>query len=275
MGSNFLPSGYSVVKKFKETGQKKVYLSKNTQDNLEVVKIGKSPSSNSLKRAKREIEVQQQIDSKYFPKVLKFEVFKGTNFRIIEEYIESDPLSVSFDRFNSSVEIIDLLDHLVTAMKPLWEKEIIHRDLKPDNILIKPKGKPAIIDLGIVLAKDMTQITFPFAKMSPCTPTYAAPELLKYRRYEVNHRTDQFILGINLLQIMMDGQHPFDPSIVGGNSIPENILNRNFDNSILSAEEFSKLRPIINRILSKEPYGRFRTPGMLKEEIHLIKEKLQ
>ena len=146
----------------------------------------------------------------------------------------SDPLS-----------ILKLLQALVSGLDLLWRVRITHRDLKPDNILIRDDGSPVIIDLGIILAIEQTDLTYSFAPFSPCTPRYAAPEQLKNRRAEIDHRTDQFILGIDVMELIGGGVHPFDPSVLGcGNSIPENIINNKWTKEKLDCADFLSIKDL-------------------------------
>ncbi|MBC8458913.1 MAG: protein kinase [Deltaproteobacteria bacterium] len=262
---------FTLIKSFKNTGQKKVSLAKpNRGGEPVIIKIGKSPSQHLFKRAKREVEVQRSLKSSYYPKNFDFILFEGNRFVIVEEYIESQALSDCFDIFRGPRDILILLKHLICGLDLIWKSKVTHRDLKPDNILIKPDKTPVIIDLGIVLAEEKSTLTLPFSR-SPCTPNYAAPEQLKNRRAEIDHRTDQFILGIDILQLIEEGKHPFSPSYVGfGANIPENILNGNLIKNRLNDSKFVKMKALVSRLLAPEPYKRFRNTNLLKEEIAIV-----
>jgi serine/threonine protein kinase len=258
-------NNFTLIKPFKDTGQKKVYLlGPKAGGDPVILKIGKSSSPALFKRAQREVEVQRTLDSDYYPKNINFILFDGNQFVIVEEYIESDALSNCFDRFTEPLDILILLKHLISGLDLIWKSRITHRDLKPDNILIKPDKTPVIIDLGIVLAEDKTMLTsFP---CGPCTPAYAAPEQLKYRRAEIDHRTDQFILGIDMLQLIAGGKHPFD-NVGSGLPIPENILFGNLVKENLDSDKFKPMSGLIVKLLAPEPYKRFSNTDALKIEI--------
>ena len=259
---------FAIIKSFKETGQKQVYLSNHPKFGQVVLKIGKSPSEQRLKRAKREIEIQRSLESPFYPKIFDFLVFENFQFVMVEEFIESQPLSCCPERFKTPKSILGLLNSLVFGLNLLWTKKVIHRDIKPDNILIKKDYSPVIIDLGIILAIDKTDLTHPFAVRGPCTPAYSSPEQLINRRAEIDHRTDQFILGIDMMQLIAAGHHPFDPqSVRSGNSIPENIIKGAWNREPLEANPFVRMKPLMCKLLAPEPYQRFRTPDQFKREI--------
>ena len=164
---------------------------------------------------------------------------------------------------------IDLIIQLVTGLKIIWVKHVVHRDLKPDNILILPSGETKIIDLGIARLLDMESITRTLAMRGPCTPIYAAPEQLSNRKTEITVRTDQFNLGILMLQLLLRGQHPFDPTVVGsGVSTVENILRDNWARVKLNVPDLLPLRPVLLRLLGHEPYQRYRNDELLLEDLH-------
>lgn len=259
---------FKIVKSFKETGQKRVFLAEHSDFGRVMVKVGRSPNQARLNRAIREVEVQRSLDSRYYPRNFDFQVFDDFQFVIIEEFIDSQPLSESYENFSDPLSILRLLDSLVDGLDLLWRKKTTHRDLKPDNILIKGDGSPVIIDLGIVLAIERTDITPPYAPFSPCTPRYAAPEQLKNRRADVDHRTDQFILGIDVMELASGGLHPFDPAYVGcGTCIEENIIHGRWAKERLRTDDFVRMGSLVDRLLGREPYMRFRNTGLLKAEI--------
>lgn len=263
-------NNFQIVDTFKDSGQKLVYLAIPKDGSVDrlVIKTGITANLHDVKRAKREVEIQNTLQSEFYPKNFDFRIFDANQFVIVEEFIESEPLSECFGRFNEPIKILELLLTLVNALDQLWAKNITHRDLKPDNILIRSNNHPVIIDLGIVLASDRSALTNPLALMSPCTPNYAAPEQLKNRRADIDHRTDQFILGIVMAFLIENGCHPFDPLIVGiGDHIPENIINANWVISTFGSDYHFMLKKIVTKLLAPEPFRRYRTPELLKKDI--------
>ena len=58
------------------------------------LKIGQYSSPQSLERINREVSLLKDIDSEYYPKNYDFQVLPPDRFLIIEEYIDSQPLSL-------------------------------------------------------------------------------------------------------------------------------------------------------------------------------------
>ena len=166
---------------------------------------------------------------------------------------------------------IDLIAELVVALRILWKKNIVHRDLKPLNIIITDNG-PRIIDLGIARLLDSTSITQTWAPSGPGTPAYASPEQIENRKKQIDTRSDQFNLGIIFAQLVLGGDHPFSPELVGNqNSILENILAGSWAVNIVSQRVSPYTMQVISRLLGHEPYERYRKVEELQFHLERLK----
>ncbi|MGI4790232.1 MAG: serine/threonine-protein kinase [Janthinobacterium lividum] len=258
----------------KKGGQKVAYRIKHSDYGDAVIKIGTYSSPESLERIKREVSTLRAIDSPYYPKNYDFQIVSQNRFIIYEEYVLSKPLSECLTSFSSAQKVIELLSDIVTGLSVLWDSNIVHRDVKPDNILITPGGKPKIIDLGIARLLDLSSLTNSMYG-GPCTPAYAAPEQLVPRQVPPDARTDQFALGIVVLQLILKGQHPFDPSLVGNAAtIPQNILADRWHRASLQEPDALAMAPIIKKLLGHEPHNRFRTTSLLVSAINATRTSL-
>lgn len=229
-----------------------------------ILKIGHARAFSSLNRVVREVAVLKNISSRFYPRQYEFEVYEDHRFLILEEKIEGNPLSDFIDRIESVKAATALMAEIIEAIMIIWKLKIVHRDIKPDNIIISSDGNPRIIDLGIARLLDFESLTNTLACYGPCTPAYASPEQLQNRKNEINHRADQFSLGIVFCQMLLKGFHPYDPEIVGtGDSIVENIMNDKWAKPLLKSDDFIGLYPVISKMLAHEPFGRYRKTEML------------
>jgi serine/threonine protein kinase len=87
----------------------------------------------------------------------------------------------------------------LSALAALHRHGIVHGDIKPSNIMLKRTGIAKIIDIGSAF-----DYTAP-PKSRPCTPAYAAPEVLENR--ECTPRSDLCSLGYVLIE-MLSGCSP-------------------------------------------------------------------
>ncbi len=266
---------YPSASPMKQGGQKAVFLINHKDFGDCILKVGIYSRPQTLERITREVNTLRKIDSPFYPKNYEFQVLDDNRFLIFEQNIESVPLSSCLQNYTDPENALFLLRELVLGLKIIWEKQIVHRDLKPDNILIKHDGHPVIIDLGIARLLDEESLTQTIALHGPATPAYAAPEQLLNRKASIDIRTDQFNLGIITAQLLMGGVHPFDPKIVGNNeNIMENIIHGKWSRAVFTNNDLKILQPLIERLLGKEPYMRFRSPELLMHEIDNCFEKL-
>ncbi|WP_165394792.1 protein kinase domain-containing protein [Methanofollis fontis] len=260
-------------------GQRIVYRFDHPEYGVVALKVGRyktpdNPNGWDIERIEREINILQDIDSQYYPKNFCFKKLPDGRYIIIEEFIDSTPLSHCMDTFKKPSEALNLIKNLVIGLNVIWKMNVVHRDLKPDNILIKESNLPTIIDLGIARSLDSTSITETLLG-GPCSKLYAAPEQLHYDKKRIDKRTDQYNLGIILVQLLLKGTHPFDPSLVGGNSIPHNIINGNWYTSIFNEPVLSPIFPLASQLLSPKPYQRFRFSNMILDKIDSCLEVYQ
>lgn len=104
-------------------------------------------------------------------------------------------------------EIARIVSEVARTLNRLHQRGVVHRDIKPGNILLDPKGRALISDLGLALPQDQTRLTLQGRALG--TPAYMAPEQLSG---EVGdwRPVDTFALG-RVLQDLLKGQAPLRP----------------------------------------------------------------
>lgn len=245
-------------------GQKVVYAIEHPQYGSAVLKLGTSLSSRGFERISREVDTLSQLESDWYPRLFEFRQLDDQRFLIIEERIHGETLANSGSSFYSPTSATALAFNIATGLQELWSKDIIHRDIKPQNIMITRDGRPRIIDLGIARLLSLDSLTLTGAPWGPCTPNYASPEQLENRKHDINHRSDQFSLGIVFAQLLLSGRHPFDPRLVGsGETIPENILTGRWLRAEFCQGPLQFAQPLLERMLGRQPFERYRRPDDL------------
>jgi serine/threonine protein kinase len=253
------------VREIAQGGQKTVYLATHPEIGQVVIKKGVIKSFISLERIKREIDILSNLDSGYYPKQYHFSIdVIAKSFEIVEAFIEGSPLRQCMHQFREPPSIFKLIWELSEGLSVIWEKNIVHRDLKPENIIIRPNGKPCIIDLGIARFIEMDSLTQTLAPLGPCTPIYASPEQLSNQKHLIDIRSDFFAIGIIALELYL-GIHPFDPTVVKNQySIVENIMQNLYKTSFDNITENEDLNAFSRKTLQVQPYMRFRNADALK-----------
>jgi serine/threonine protein kinase len=151
-------------------------------------------------------------------------------------------------------EAYRLMRDIAGALGVLHSAEILHRDLKPTNVLFRDDGSLALIDFG--LAKQVAleaEVTGAGAIFG--TPYYMSPE--QGHGEPVDLRGDIYSLGVIFFE-MLTGSKPYD----GDTAMAVIVKHRQAPVPRLptSLREF---QPLIQRMLAKQPSGRFPTVAEL------------
>lgn len=256
----FKNNKYRIKHTYPNSGQKDVYRVENIESReIFIMKILKFREIKEIERVFRETEVMQKINSEYFAKIYDKDLdFTNKEFVILEEYIEGDTLKEKLLEYKGNEEkCIKFFTQVILGMSILWEKDIIHRDLKPENIMVRPNGKPVILDLGIIKCLNESSLTLTGEKM-PYTSRYCTPEQYRNETNSISQRTDFFILGIVLAEMYL-GEHIF--------------MDENGEIDILGEYKETnnlKIDKLLKKILAKEPFNRYRTEVLILN--HLKKE---
>ena len=98
---------------------------------------------------------------------------------------------------------VDVLIAAANGLAYVHEKGIIHRDMCPKNLMFDSEGTVKLIDFGVAIHKHdrLRQ-----ADVRTGRPSYLAPELIRYNRFDV--QTDIYAFGVMLYEAFA-GQRPF------------------------------------------------------------------
>ncbi len=96
-----------------------------------------------------------------------------------------------------------LVERIARAAQAFHERGIVHRDLTPRNVMVRPDGRPVVLDFGLALDRSergagrLTHAGELFG-----TPAYMAPEQAAGRAAEADARTDVYALGAILYEVL-------------------------------------------------------------------------
>lgn len=194
---------YEILKEIDRGGMSIIYLAADNRLNKSVVlkdirKDNKINNEVLLECLKAEADLLTLLDHPNLPKI--YDIIEGIDhIYVVMDYIEGESLKKKLDRekkfkdtevINWAIQLADVLDYLHTR-KP---KPIIYRDMKPHNIMLTPEGKIKLIDFGISITEDNSNVK------NFGTSTYAAPEQVLSKR--ADQRTDIYSLGVTLYQLL-------------------------------------------------------------------------
>ncbi|MEQ8222454.1 MAG: serine/threonine-protein kinase [Candidatus Eremiobacterota bacterium] len=171
--------------------------------------------------------------------------------KTLEEIINSSRKPVEENKaITWTIQIAEIIDYLHNS----FQKPLVYRDLKPSNIIIKPDGKPVLVDFGIAryYNPDKDSDTFNYG-----TPGYAAPEQYKGKE-QSTPQSDIFGLGVILFQLVTK----YDPSLK-----PLQFPSIKGLNPLIS----EKLEGIIFRSIQLDPLKRYISVMEFKETLEKYK----
>lgn len=113
----------------------------------------------------------------------------------LDEVGREPKLPQEYDR-----QVALFVQRVAEAMYAAHQAGVIHRDLKPQNILISADGSPKVADFG--LARIVDEAALSLSGEMAGTYFYMSPEQVGAVRHEIDHRSDQFSLGILLYEML-------------------------------------------------------------------------
>lgn len=120
---------------------------------------------------------------------------------------------------------LGVLDTICNALSYAHSKNIVHRDLKPENVMIGAFGEVYVLDWGLAasLHRDPAgRLPFIGDSSQPAgTPCFMAPELLHPNPGGVDKRTDVYLIGAVLYEVLV-GKPPHGGSTM--REVTESIL---------------------------------------------------
>src|SRR5579883_2712829 len=125
----------------------------------------------------------------------------GENY-LVMEFIDGAPVRPPQDVTN----LLDIALQIADGLSAAHIAGIVHRDLKPGNILLTGDRRIKILDFGLakrqaLAAGDATTLTYSITEPGAVlgTVAYMSPEQASGR--ELDHRSDQFSLGLVLYEL--------------------------------------------------------------------------
>jgi eukaryotic-like serine/threonine-protein kinase len=250
-----------------------------------VLKVSAGLSAQTIAYLQREVAALRSINSRSFPKLYMENLFtqnpeteedlKPKLYITIEEKLNANPLTEERARFNSEGEIAAFLSETIKSLKLLWlhKNKYVHRDLKPANILVRQDGGISIIDLGIIRESGEKGLTITNMMHGPCTPCYASPEQVKNDKLNISFRSDLFSLGVIGYELAT-GRNPFYEEDMSAEDVFSSILTHQQPPLAEVAQYSSRFSNLIDRLLGKEPYQRYRQVELVETELNKIIEEL-
>jgi len=134
---------------------------------------------------------------------------EGDNVYLVMDFVEGENLAQRIVREGSIPEgqVLEWADQLLDALAYCHAQGVIHRDLKPQNVIIRPDGRAALVDFGLVKLWNPNDPHTRTAMRGMGTPEYAPPEQYDIQMGHTDARSDIYGLGATLYHALT-GQAP-------------------------------------------------------------------
>lgn len=125
-----------------------------------------------------------------------------------EPTVETDADASSTTSASTDVEglmqFVRFIEQAARSLHVAHEKRVVHRDIKPGNLMVRPDGRPVVLDFG--LAVDRADVGSDGSSTLEGTYPYMSPEQIA--RLPLDGRTDVWSLAVTLYECVT-GQRPF------------------------------------------------------------------
>ncbi len=150
---------------------------------------------------------------------------------------------------------LSILLSVCNAVRFAHARHVLHRDLKPENVMVGEFGEVYVVDWGIAIStKDDGTGRFPVADSATemaGTPYYMAPEMLGGANARLDERSDVYLLGSILYEIVVG--HP--PHV--GPNLMAVVASVAASEPRVPEEVPDELREILRRAMARDRADRY------------------
>ncbi len=257
---------YEILAPVGAGGMGEVYKARDTRiDRVVAIKVSQARFSERFEREARAVGALNH------PNICQlYDV--GPNY-LVMEFIEGSPLGPT----ENARKLLDVAVQMADGMAAAHAAGMVHRDLKPENILVTREGRVKILDFGLAKSAVSAQaaansatltmnITEPGTTVG--TVNYMSPEQARGEP-NLTVQSDQFSFGLVLYR-MASGRRAFErPSAAETMAA---IIRE--EPEPLPAGVPPPLRWVVERLLAKDPAGRYDSTGDLYRELKQIRDHL-
>ena len=259
-------------------GMGQVYRARDTRLQRTVaIKILNEGGSGSADRQRRFAQEAVAASALNHPNIVTvYDVgVEGDTPYLVSELIDGISLRAEMDRGPLTIKrVIDVAHQICEGLAAAHEGGIVHRDLKPENVMLTSDGRVKIVDFGLARTEDESSVIAGTTKTQTAagliigTVPYMSPEQARGER--ADFRSDQFALGVMLYE-MTTAKHPFtrDTAVQTLSAI---IAEEPPPPAQLNPAIPVTLRWLIQRLLSKNPRGRFAHTADLAADLRTMRE---
>lgn len=200
----------------------------------------------------------------------------GHRYYIVMEYVDGRTLKQLIRQYAENGRlmpvnrVLDLTVQICNGVGYAHRANLVHCDVKPQNILVTRDEQVKVADFGI--ARAMSQATQQLTTDQVWgTPQYFSPEQAAGEM--PTPASDVYAIGILMFE-MLTGRLPFQAESHTALAL-KHIQEPPPPVTIYNPSVPKQLEQIINKLLAKEPAGRYRTAGQLGRILSAYKDRSQ
>ena len=193
-------------------------------------------------------------------------LYEGGRACLVMEFVEGETLAEILERDGPMpVErVVDAALQIVAGLAEAHAKGLIHRDLKTENVMVRADGRIKILDFGVVLSPEASQLTDPGFLIG--TARAMSPE--QARGEPLTAASDLFSLGVLLFE-MVSNVSPFESTgqvdtLMRVVTEPAPPLRRHVPNVPPALER------LVSRLLEKDPRWRPESARQVRAELEAL-----
>lgn len=193
-------------------------------------------STSSQRRFRREWAVLARLDHPAIARLIDAGIDAGRPW-LAMAFIDGQTLDLAA-RGAPLAQRVAWITRIAEAVAHAHARLVLHRDLKPANVRVDREGRAHLLDFGIAGLLDNSSPGLTLTGMRPCTPQYAAPEVLQGE--PVGVAADVYSLGAILRELCSDTD----------GTIPDGLL-----------------QAVIERALAMDPAARYPSADALAADL--------
>lgn len=163
----------------------------------------------------------------------------------------------------SPEQLLHICSEVLVALDYVHGAGVVHGDIKPENIFLRAKRQPVLVDFGVASAFDRPRERLALVPHSIGSVAYMSPERLRGAMPDA--RADLYAVGC-LMYECLTGRHPFLRSTIDA-TILAHLNAAVVPPSDLRPSIPRKLEALILRLLSKAPSDR---PGYARDALEVL-----
>lgn len=160
---------------------------------------------------------------------------------------------------------LDILLLVSRAVSFAHSRGVVHRDLKPSNVMVGSFGEIYVLDWGIAVSvtEDARTLAPPASEVKHIagTPAYMAPEMAVADGASIDRRTDVYLLGAVLHEILA-GHAPHEAE-----TIRESLVSAYASEPPALEGAPPELEEICQKALAADPHERFQSTEALRTAV--------